>query len=119
MVIVLAANVKVEAEDGACFSLRRCRATKDGQDVWEVVGYYATLGQAARAALDKCLVGRKGVAQVSQLVAMIDRAGERIADACEAAADAASMAELRGAVGAAVVPDDLFDEDEQVKEATG
>jgi hypothetical protein len=105
MIVVLSKDVWIEAEDGVSFTLKR-----SGGKHGKVLGYYGTLEQAARRALDKALFDVPGRVGVERLVEMLDVASQRVAMACEGAASAAGSAMLEGVAGAAEVPDELFDE---------
>ena len=106
MIILLSKTMWIEAEDGVAFTLKTESKSKHGK----TLGHYATLGQAARRALDKGLFDVAGRVKVERLVAMLDRASARVEAACEGVADAAGCALLEGSAGAAEVPDDLYDE---------
>lgn len=109
MIVYFSAEARVEAEDGVSFTLQLLRMKKSGPK-WDVAGHYATLEQAARAAVNKKVLSTPGDVQARELVAAIERASQRIADACEFAISAAGAAQCEGDSMPTALPEDLFEE---------
>lgn len=114
MKIMLSRTLRIVAEDGLSFTLevmkvRGEEAKRPGEQVWKVMGYYGTLEQAARAALNKGIAQNGSKLTAERLLDALLQAGKTIARACEGAMSSAHASEFEGVVEAADLPQELFE----------
>lgn len=114
MIICLSRTLRISAEDGQNYVLQRLHTRTEGEQAgtstWRNEGYYATLAQAAQAAIRKDLARGAVRMSATQLVESLNKAALRVAQVCEAAMSAAHAAEYEGEVVGEDFPDELFRE---------
>lgn len=114
MVVFFSRSLRVEAQDGKCFTLQNLTIPKKGKFAgvpqWDNCGYYATLQQAAQAALQRGMATGTAGMSVQRLIDALERSSGAVAAACEAAPTAAQAVHLHQVVNEHVA-EELFEEE--------
>jgi hypothetical protein len=115
MIVQLAANIRIAAEDGLNYELQRLVIGQSGKSAgierWDGLGCYPSLQQAAMGALRKAPhMSDEAKVDVARLIAALDRCASRIVQACARAAPLEPRQPVT--VQADELPDDLFEIDE-------
>ena len=117
MVIWLSNDCYIKADDGICFELVKRHKRKQGNNVgtWAqtTLGYYSSLGAAAKGALTHAILNKKEEGTVKEMLVHIEQIEQQILEACRTVGAASQAASIEGAFRPEELESLLFFGDEQ------